>query len=142
MQAHLRPTGWWPWRPSFGAAWAWWPKRYSSWTVLFYSMGFAALFLVPLLALPEASLGPYSWEVWGWLLFVAAGPTLLARVLYVSAVKHVEASRAAIVANVEPVTAAVFAFFLLGELLMSSQLLGGVLVLAGAVIAQTPNRRS
>lgn len=117
-------------------------QRYSSWTVLFYSMGFAALFLIPLLALPRTSLGPYPWEVWGWLLFVAAGPTLLARVLYVSAVKYVEASRAAIVANVEPVTAAVFAFVLLGEMLTSSQVLGGVLVLAGAVIAQMPSRRS
>ncbi len=115
--------------------------RYNSWTINFYNMGFATLFLLPVLAIPGTSLGPYPIEVWLLLGVMTVGPTLLSRVLYVSAVKHVEASRAAIVATVEPVAAASLAFLLLGELLSSSQLLGGVLVLAGSVLAQQPGRR-
>lgn len=111
-------------------------RRYGAWTIMFYAMGFGTLSLAPVLALPEAELRPYPGEVWLLLLALAAGPTLLSRVLYVAAVKHVEASRAAIVATVEPVSASVFAFLLLGETLSFSQLLGGVLVLAGAVLAQ------
>ncbi len=113
-------------------------ERYSPWTINFYSMAFATLFLAPVLALPDVSLGPYPTEVWLLLAVMTAGPTLLSRALYVSAVKHVEASRAAIVATVEPVAAAVFAFALLGELLSTSQLFGGFLVLAGSVLAQRP----
>jgi len=57
-------------------------------------------------------------------------------VLYTAALKHVDASRAAIVATVEPVSAAAFALVILGETLSPIQLLGGVLVLAGAMLAQ------
>ncbi len=114
-------------------------QRYSPWTINFYSMAFATLFLLPVLAFPEVSLWPYPLEVWLLLAAMTAGPTLLSRALYVGAVKHVEASRAAIVATVEPVAAALFALLLLGELLTSSQLLGGFLVLAGSVLAQQPS---
>ncbi|MHB0869527.1 MAG: DMT family transporter [Chloroflexota bacterium] len=111
-------------------------QRYSHWTINFYSMVFATLFLLPVLALPEVALWPYPVEVWLLLAVMTVGPTLASRALYVGAVKHVEASRAAIVATVEPVAAAIFALLLLGELLTSSQLLGGFLVLAGSVLAQ------
>ncbi len=115
-------------------------ERYSHWTINFYSMAFATLFLVPVLALHGVSLWPYPLEVWLLLTVMTAGPTLASRALYVSAIKQVEASRAAIVATVEPVAAAVLAFVLLGELLSPSQLLGGFLVLAGSLLAQRPGR--
>jgi len=115
-------------------------QRYNPWTINFYSMAFATLFLVPVLWFPGASLGPYSGRVWLLLALLTVGPTLLSRALYVSAVKHVEASRAAIVATVEPVAAAAFALVLLGEMLSTSQLVGGFLVLAGSVMAQQPGR--
>lgn len=111
-------------------------QRYNPWTINFYNMGFATLFLMPLLVFPETSLGPYPPLVWLLLGVMTVGPTLLSRAFYVAAVKHVEASRAAIVATVEPVAAAMFAFVLLGEMLSSSQLFGGFLVLAGSVLAQ------
>jgi drug/metabolite transporter, DME family len=115
-------------------------ERYDSWTVNFYCMGFASLFLVPLLAIPGAKAGPYPTAAWVLLGVMALGPTMLSRLLYLLAVKHVEASRAAIAATIEPVSAAVFALLLLGELLSPMQLLGGFLVLAGAVLAQRPSR--
>lgn len=113
-------------------------RKYSALTIQFYALAFGTLFLLPILGVPGARLGPYSWEVWALMVAIAAGPTLLARVLYVAAVKHVEASRAAIVANIEPVTASVFAFILLGEGLSLAQIAGGCLVLAGSILAQQP----
>ncbi len=115
-------------------------QRYNPWTINFYSMAFATLFLLPLPWFPGVSLWPYSVRAWLLLAVLTIGPTLVSRALYVSAVKHVEASRAAIVATVEPVAAAVFALALLGELLSPSQLAGGFLVLAGSVMAQQPGR--
>lgn len=111
-------------------------RRYNPMTILFYAMGFATVFLLPVLSLPDAPLGPFSAQVWLLLFVIAAGPTLLARVLFVASLKHVEASRAAIVATVEPVVATVLAAVLLGELLMPSQIVGGALVIAGSVLAQ------
>jgi drug/metabolite transporter, DME family len=115
-------------------------QRYNPWTINFYCMAFATLFLLPVPWFPGVSMGPYSVRVWLLLAVLTLGPTLLSRALYVSAVKHVEASRAAIVATVEPVAAAVFALVLLGEMLSTSQLVGGFLVLAGSVMAQRPGR--
>ena len=123
---------------SFGIMGKYARRRYNAVTILFYSMGFGTLFLLPVLYLPGASLGPFSWRVWALLVVIAAGPTLLARILFVAAVKHVEASRAAIVATVEPLVASVLAAVLLAELLSPVQILGGVLVLAGSVLAQQP----
>lgn len=111
-------------------------RRYGPLTILFYSMAFGTLFLLPVLALPDAHLGPYSPDVWFLLLLIAAGPTLLSRVFYVAAVKHIEASRAAIVATIEPVVAAVLAAIALGELLSPGQVVGGMLVIAGSILAQ------
>lgn len=110
--------------------------RYNAWTLQFYAFGFGTLFLLPVLALEEFSAGPYPPEAWLLIVLVAAGPSLAARVLYVAALKHVEASRGSIVANVEPVAAALFAYLILGEILSPSQLIGGFLVLAGAALAQ------
>ncbi|MCL4531907.1 MAG: DMT family transporter [Actinobacteria bacterium] len=115
-------------------------QQYDPWTVNFYCMGFATIFLIPLLAVPGSSMGPYPLEAWMLLAVVAVGPTMLSRLLYVSAVKHVEASRAAIAATIEPASAGIFALIFLGELLSPIQIVGGILVLAGAVLAQRPSR--
>jgi len=111
-------------------------ERYDPWTVNFYCIGFATIFLIPVLAVPGTSMGPYPPVAWVLLVIMAVGPTMLSRLLYVSAVKHVEASRAAIAATIEPVSAGIFAVVLLGELLSPTQIVGGILVLAGAVLAQ------
>jgi drug/metabolite transporter, DME family len=110
--------------------------RYNTWTVLFYAMGIATLFLSPILLLPEFSVGPYPPEAYLILAVMILGPTLLSRLFYVEGIKSVEASRGAIVATIEPVAASIFAFLILGELLSTSQLLGGALVLSGAMLAQ------
>jgi drug/metabolite transporter, DME family len=111
-------------------------RSYNTWTVLFYAMGIATLFLSPILLLPEFAVGPYPAEAYLILAVMILGPTLLSRLFYVEGIKSVEASRAAIVATVEPVAASIFAFLILGEYLSTPQLLGGLLVLGGAMLAQ------
>ena len=54
----------------------------------------------------------------------------------VAALRHIPAPRAAIVATLEPVLAAVFAWVLLGERLTAVQLLGGAAVLGAVVWVQ------
>jgi drug/metabolite transporter (DMT)-like permease len=57
--------------------------------------------------------------------------------LVVSALRHVSATRVGIVAMLEPVAAAAVAWAWLGESLGTTQLVGGAIVLAGIVLAQT-----
>ncbi len=105
-------------------------------TILSYALGFGTVLLV-LAALPTLhtliglSLGSYA------LLFMlAVVHTSLAFGLYTVGLKWLEAGQAAIVATVEPVVAGAVGVVLLGEALTAPKLLGALLVLAGAALAQ------
>ena len=105
-------------------------------TILSYALGFGSVLLV-LASLPTLytivglSLGSYV------LLFMlAVVHTSLAFGLYTVGLKRLEAGQAAIVATVEPVVAGAIGVFLLSEALTAPKLLGAILVMAGAALAQ------
>ncbi len=110
--------------------------RVDPWTVMFYGFLFGGGFLAALWgargavvpALPAA----------GWLLIVALAvfPSILAYGLYLLALRRLEASRAAIVATLEPVLASAWAWLALGEGMLPGQLVGGALVIAGVLVLQ------
>ena len=120
-------------------------QRYSSWTVLFWSTGFAALFLVAaqLVFLGRPALA-HPAPFWGWLLMLVFIPSLGGSLAYISALKRIEASRASITATVEPVAAGILAYGFFRESLSPSQILGTALVLAGVILVQwrSPGREA
>ena len=63
--------------------------------------------------------------------------TLFPFVCMVAALRHIAAPRAAVVATLEPLLAAVFAWLIHGEALAAIQIAGGALVLAGVIWVQT-----
>jgi drug/metabolite transporter (DMT)-like permease len=75
-----------------------------------------------------------AWLLLGWLVLVA---TVLAYVTGVVAVRRLSPQVAGVVACLEAVIATVLAWVLLGEHLSLPQIIGGVVVLAGAFIAQS-----
>jgi len=83
------------------------------------------------------NLGGHHAPLWLLLAFVVAVGTMLTFSLIVSALQHVSATRVGIVAMLEPVVAALIAWLWLAEALGPAQLLGGGVVLAGIVFAQT-----
>ncbi len=111
-------------------------QRYNSWTVACYAFGFGAFFLILLVILhsdqPFAALR-YPWPAWAAILALAWFPTLLAYALFTASMKYIEASKASIMATLEPVVASALAYLFLGEGMAWPQLLGGGLVLAGIV---------
>lgn len=74
---------------------------------------------------------------WLLLLFVVVVGTMLTFLLVTAALRHVSATRVAIIAMLEPVAAGLVAYAWLGESFGGLQLLGGGVVLAGIVLAQT-----
>ncbi|MGI5492425.1 EamA family transporter [Microtetraspora malaysiensis] len=73
-----------------------------------------------------------------WLVLVA---TITAYVTGVIAVRRLSAAVGATVATLEIIAGAVIAWFLLGERLGGAQIIGGVVVLAGALLAQSAAAR-
>jgi drug/metabolite transporter (DMT)-like permease len=107
-------------------------------TTLFWTFGFASVFwalVAPWWSFPFDALDSAK------NILLAAGVvvigTLLPFICMVAAVRHIPAPRAAIVATLEPVLAAVFAWVLLGEELAAVQLLGGAAVLGAVVWVQS-----
>jgi drug/metabolite transporter (DMT)-like permease len=75
--------------------------------------------------------------VWLLLAYIVVLGTVVPFILLVSALHHVPATRVTIVAMLEPVLAAIVAWVWLGEELAAVQIAGGLIVLAGILLAQT-----
>lgn len=71
---------------------------------------------------------------WGIVVGTAIVPTLIAATLFLAGLARVGPTRASIVSTLEPATTAVLAAIVLGEALSAVRLLGGVVVLAAAVL--------
>lgn len=116
----------------------------------FYGFLFAALFwavLNPLWQFPwgvlddtvslRGNLAEHTAPVWVLVAFVVLVGTMITFTLLTGALRHITATRASIVATLEPVIATVVAWLWLGESFGPAQLAGGAVVLAGILLAQT-----
>jgi drug/metabolite transporter (DMT)-like permease len=112
-------------------------RRYSAWTMAVYGFGFALLawqLIQPVWTLPWTATDDDVWlRVVGIVVIAAVIPFTLGFV----ALRLLPAARVSIVATSEPFIAAVIAWALLGQSLQLPQIVGGALVLAGILIAQT-----
>lgn len=121
-------------------------RNINPWVSLFYTFGFAALFLLLINALPESilpgtanGLSDYLWlrdslSGWGALVFLAAGPTVLGFGLYNTSLQYLPAGVANLVVTTEPVFTSVLAYVFLAERLAPAELFGGTLILCGVVV--------
>lgn len=115
----------------------------NSWTTLFYTFGFATLFLLgfnllPGGFLPGAAIQPadifwlgYALAGWGILFILAAGPTVLGFGLYNLSLVYLPSSVANLIVTLEPAFTAVIAYVLLGERLNGIQIAGSLMILGG-----------
>ncbi len=115
-----------------------------SWSVLFYSFGIATVFLFGFNLLfdglqAKPLLGELLWlgnSVPGWLIlfFLGVGPTVGGFGLYTLSMHYLPATTSNLIATLEPALTAIWAYFILSEVLTGEQLLGGGLILAGVVL--------
>ncbi|MBN1430524.1 MAG: DMT family transporter [Anaerolineae bacterium] len=115
------------------------------WTTVFYTFGFASVFLLMANLLPggvlpgaAAHLRDIFWlgdslGGWGVLFLLAAGPTVLGFGLYNISLGLLPSSVANLIVTLEPVFTAVTAYFVLGERLNDIQISGSLAILAGVV---------
>jgi drug/metabolite transporter (DMT)-like permease len=119
-------------------------RSIDSWTALLYSFTAAMFFLFLYnLAFDAASgkrlLGDMLWlgnsvSGWGLLIFLGIVPTLMGFGLYTMSLRYLQPTVANLIATLEPVLTAIWAYFLLNEMLTGMQLLGGIFVFCGVML--------
>lgn len=125
------------------AAFAWYTVRseyamrlYSSWTVLFYALVFAAaasnIFHPPLAAFAASYPPSVLWPI----IFIGTCGTLLPFAFYNIGISIISSARASIAATLEPVIAGIVAFLFLGEIMEPLQMAGGGMVIAAIIVLQ------
>ena len=113
-------------------------QRHQAVTTLFWAFGFATLFwalVTPWWSFPWEGLASTRNALLAVALVVAG--TLVPFVLTVAALRHVPAPRVAVIATLEPVLAAVFAWIIHDEALAAIQIAGGMIVLTAVAWVQS-----
>jgi drug/metabolite transporter (DMT)-like permease len=85
----------------------------------------------------QGNLAEHTAPVWVLVSFIIVIGTMVTFSLLTGALRHISATRASIVATLEPVIATVVAWVWLGETFGATQLIGGAVVLAGIFVAQS-----
>jgi len=94
--------------------------------------------LIALVGFPQVADQDYGlgWKVWVLLTFATLGPLVVTNLLWFRALHRIGASRATLVANLQPFVAAIFALVLLSERMTLLQVIGGVLIAGGILTAR------
>ena len=120
-------------------------RAIDSWTALLYSFLWAMVFLLffnlgnDLFITGKAPFADMMWlgdsiAGWGILFFLGVAPTLGGFGLYTLSIRYLSPTTANLIATLEPAFTAVWAYFLLSEILTGVQLIGGLLVLTGVIL--------
>ena len=115
-------------------------QRYPPWTVVFYGLLFAAVTWNILHPPLTGFLKPSGAAQWGCVLVVGFLGTVLAFICYNEGINRIGATRASITATLEPITAGLIAWLLLGEAMEPWQVLGAALVIASIIGLQWSGR--
>ena len=109
------------------------PRRATSGAMLFGALMLAPFFLA---RRGWTEIPHLTATGWGAVLFLGIGCSALGYLFWYGALEHIEVSRVAALLYAEPLVTVIAAMVLLGEQLSGIVVMGGLLVLAGVVIAQ------
>jgi drug/metabolite transporter (DMT)-like permease len=112
-------------------------QRYTASRISVVALGTAwvGLLLVGLPQTADQDVG-VGWDVWSLLVFATLGPLVLTTILWFRVIHRIGASRATLVANLQPFIAAVVALVLLSETMTLLQVVGGALIAGGILTAR------
>lgn len=109
-------------------------KRLSLVTYTFVVYGISTVTLFFYVLLKGESFGPYPAIDWLWFVMLAIVPNLLGHTLFNWSLKYVSTNVISIAILFEPVGAAILAFYIFNEYLISTQIIGGLIVIVGILL--------
>jgi drug/metabolite transporter (DMT)-like permease len=112
-------------------------RRYSPFRISAVALLVGATMVLPT-ASPQIATQDFNLDPLIWVIFVVAvfGPLVLTNLLWFTAIDRVGPSRASLVANLQPFLGAVFALLILGERMTALQVVGGLAIATGIVLAR------
>lgn len=112
--------------------------QYDSLSITTFTTVAATLLLLPLSVRQAIHLhwSAVGWAGWSATIYMAAGSSIAAYLIFYWALRHMTATRIAAVCYFQPVIVVVLAFFLLGEPISGHLVLGTVMVLLGVILAE------
>jgi drug/metabolite transporter (DMT)-like permease len=112
-------------------------RRYSPYRIsaIVLMIGWVAIAATAAPQLASQDFG-FGWPVWALLAFAVLGPLVLTNILWFKAIDRVGPSHATLFVNLQPFLAVVFAVLLLSEKITWLQVVGGVAIAAGIVMAR------
>ncbi|SDJ04197.1 DMT family transporter [Natribacillus halophilus] len=114
--------------------------RYSALTVTTYTFLYASIFMALTSDVWEKTAAFAHPDVWVSALLLALVATVFGYILYTTGLKYIEASKASILATVEPIVAVLTGVLFLGDYLLFWQVIGIVLVLYSAILVTQRQR--
>lgn len=113
--------------------------RYDPMTVTGWSIISGTLLCLPALFLPGAipPLASIPAGVWGAIAYLAVGTSVVAYPLWSYALRHMDASKVAITANIQPILTAALSWLLFRERFTPGFFVGAALILAGVTWVET-----
>lgn len=101
-----------------------------------YQLGFTGLYMFVLAIVLETPVLPSKPSIWAAMLFLAIFCTGVAFIVQVIAQQYTSATHVGVIFALEPVFAAIAAFFFAGERLLPRAYIGALLMLAGIIILE------
>ena len=114
------------------------PMTVTTWAIVSGTALCLPAFLIPGAVPPLRTIGP---GVWGGILYLAIGTSVIAYPLWMYALRHVEASKVAIATNTQPILTAILSWIFLRERLTPGFFVGAALILAGVTGVETRRSR-
>lgn len=110
-------------------------NKYTPLTLSFYQMLFGTIFFIPLVLIEKGSIGHLTMQSVTALLYLSVGCSVAAFLLYNLGLKRLPASTSISLMNLVPVFGIIFSFVFLQEKISVSQIVGGIIVIAGVILS-------
>ena len=115
-----------------------WSMNLPPWVMLYVQVCFAVLFLLPPYLMGPMT--PIDSQNIGLILYAGIPASVITTFLWMRAVRQIGANQSSIFINLMPLFSAVIAMIFLGERVAGFHFTGGLLILAGVIMAQTLTR--
>ncbi|PFG04961.1 DMT family transporter [Bacillus sp. es.034] len=116
-------------------------KRLSLMTYTYLVYVISSIVLLFYVLIRSESLGPYPKEDWIYFLLLAIIPTLLGHTLFNWSLKWLSTSTISMAILFEPIGASLLAYWLLGEKVLMTQVLGGMVIMTGVTLFLIEERK-